>query len=85
MRRWLADQGVVVDVVAEQEIDRPVLGWLEQSATGASAAALVSEAFEAELARGATTGMRPHWGTDGAMWFRQHWELTTARMPLANK
>lgn len=85
VRRWLADHGLEVDVVAEQEIDRPLLGWLEQSATDASATALVSEAFEAELAGGARTGMRPHRGTDGAMWFRQHWELTTARGPLANK
>ena len=55
-----------------------VLPWLEQAVTDASAAALVCEAFETELAGGELTGMRPHRGVDGALWFRQLWEITTA-------
>ena len=78
VRRWLHEHGLVVDGVAEREIDRPVLPWLEQAVTDASAAALVCEAFETELAGGMRTGMRPHRGTDGALWFHQLWEITTA-------
>jgi SAM-dependent methyltransferase len=79
--RWLADQGLVIDVVAEKEIDRPLSAWLEQAATDATSAHLVSEAFEAELAGGVETGMRPHRGADGALSFCQTWELTTAHKP----
>jgi ubiquinone/menaquinone biosynthesis C-methylase UbiE len=78
VRRWLHEHGLVVDGVAEREIDRPVLAWLEQAVTDASAAARVCEAFETELAGGTRTGMRPHRGTDGALWFHQLWEITTA-------
>jgi ubiquinone/menaquinone biosynthesis C-methylase UbiE len=78
VRRWLQEHGLVVDGVAEREIDRPVLPWLEQAVTDASAAALVCEAFDTELAGGEVTGMRPHRGADGALWFRQLWEITTA-------
>ena len=78
VRRWLQDHGLIVDVVAEREIDRPLLPWLEQAVTDASAAALVCEAFETELAGGTLSGMRPHRRPDGALWFRQLWEITTA-------
>jgi hypothetical protein len=71
--------GLVVDGVAEREIDRPVLPWLEQAATDTSAAELVCEAFDTELAGEAGTGMHPHRNADGAVWFRQLWEVTTAR------
>ena len=76
--QWLQEHGLVVDGVAEREIDRPLLPWLEQAVADPSAAALVSEAFESELAGGEVTGMRPHRGDDGALWFRQLWEITTA-------
>jgi hypothetical protein len=78
VRRWLQAHGLLIDGVAEREIDRPVLPWLEQAVTKASAAALVREALETELAGGAGTGMRPHRGTDGALWFRQLWQITAA-------
>ena len=78
VRRWLQDHGLIVDVVAEREIDRPLLPWLEQAVTDPSAAALVCEAFETELAGGTLSGMRPHRRPDGALWFRQLWEITTA-------
>jgi ubiquinone/menaquinone biosynthesis C-methylase UbiE len=79
VRRWLQEQGLVVDDVAEREIDRPVRPWLEQAATDTSAAELVCEAFDTELAGEAGTGMHPHRNADGAVWFRQLWEVTTAR------
>jgi ubiquinone/menaquinone biosynthesis C-methylase UbiE len=79
VRRWLQEHGLAVEGVAEREIDRPVLPWLEQAVTDASAAALVFEAFDAELAGGAGTGMHPHRDAEGAVWFRQLWEVTTAR------
>jgi SAM-dependent methyltransferase len=79
VRRWLQEHGLVLDGVAEREIDRPLLPWLEQAVTDTSAAALVCEAFDIELAGGAETGMRPHRSADGAVWFRQLWEVTTAR------
>jgi hypothetical protein len=44
----------------------------------ASAAALVCEAFETELVGGELTGMCPHRSVDGALWFRQLWEVTAA-------
>ncbi|MGV9797311.1 class I SAM-dependent methyltransferase [Mycobacterium sp. NPDC003449] len=75
---WFRDCGLTVAAVAEREIDRPVEAWLRQSATGAEAAAAVREAFEAELAGGAQTGMRPHRAEDGAVWFHQRWEITSA-------
>ena len=65
--------------VAERVIDGPLQVWLEQAVTSPSAAALVHEAFTGELAGGAGTGMRPHVGADGAVWFHQLWEVTTAR------
>ena len=46
--------------------------------TDPAAAAQVCEAFDTELAGGTGTGMRPHRGTDGALWFHQLWEITTA-------
>ncbi|MDT5107220.1 MAG: hypothetical protein QOI25_4733 [Mycobacterium sp.] len=61
VRRWLQEHGLVLDGVAEREIDRPLLPWLEQ-------AALVCEAFDIELAGGAETGMCPHRSADGAVW-----------------
>ena len=79
VRRWLQEQGLVVDGVAEREINRPVLPWLEQTVTDKTAAALVCEAFDGELAGGAGTGMHPHRSAEGALWFRQLWEITTAR------
>ena len=79
VRRWLQECQLVVEDVAEREIDRPVEAWLEQAVTDPSAAALVREAFASELAGGAGTGMRPHLGADGAPWFHQLWEVTTAR------
>ena len=79
LRRWLQELELVVEGVAEREIDRPVQAWLEQAVTDPSAAALVCEAFADELEGGAETGMRPHLGADGALWFHQLWEVTTAR------
>jgi hypothetical protein len=79
VRRWLKELELVVEGVAEREIDRPVQAWLEQAVTDPSAAALVHEAFTREVAGGAGTGMRPHLGADGALWFHQLWEATTAR------
>ncbi|PBC57972.1 class I SAM-dependent methyltransferase [Rhodococcus sp. ACPA1] len=77
---WLCEQGLIVDRVAEREIDRPVQTWLEQAVTEESAAARIRERFEAELDGGAETGMRPHRGTDGvSLWFHQLWEITVAR------
>jgi len=55
-----------------------VLPWLEQAVIDASAAALVWEAFETELVGGELTGMCPHRSVDGALWFRQLWEVTAA-------
>jgi hypothetical protein len=78
VRRWLHEHGLLIDGVAEKEIDRPVLAWLEQAVTDPAAAAQVCEAFDTELAGGTGTGMRPHRGTDGALWFHQLWEITTA-------
>ena len=78
VRQWLHEHGLVVDGVAEQEIDRPLLPWLEQAVADSSAAGLVREAFETELAGGEVTGMRPHRGTDGALSFRQLWQITAA-------
>jgi len=79
VRRWLQELELEVERVAEREIDRPLQAWLEQALTSPSAAALVHEAFTGELAGGAGTGMRPHLGADGALWFHQLWEVTTAR------
>jgi ubiquinone/menaquinone biosynthesis C-methylase UbiE len=78
VRRWLHEHGLVVDGVAEKEIDRPVLPWLEQAVTDPAAAAQVCEVFDAELAGGTGTGMRPHRAADGALWFRQLWQITAA-------
>ncbi|AII05767.1 class I SAM-dependent methyltransferase [Rhodococcus opacus] len=78
--QWLQECGLVVDRVADREVDRPVRQWLEQAMTEESAAAQVHEAFEAELGGGAETGMRPHRGTDGvSLWFHQLWEISVAR------
>ncbi|MDT5323687.1 MAG: hypothetical protein QOF25_839 [Mycobacterium sp.] len=78
VRRWLQECQLVVEE-AEREIDRPLEAWLEQAVTDPSAASLVREAFASELAGGAETGMRPHLGADGALWFHQLWEVTAAR------
>ena len=77
---WMRDRGLEVTAVAEREIDRPVEQWLAQSVTDADAAAQVRAAFEADLAGGRTTGLRPH-RVDGALWFHQTWEVTVARRP----
>jgi hypothetical protein len=77
--RWLEELQLVIERVAEREIDRPLQAWLEQAVTDPSAAALVREALTREVAGGAGTGMRPHLGADGALWFHQLWEATTAR------
>ena len=53
-----------------------MLPWLEQAVIDASAAALVCEAFETESVGGELTGMCPHRSVDGALWFRQLWEVT---------
>jgi ubiquinone/menaquinone biosynthesis C-methylase UbiE len=79
IRRWMQECQLVVEGVAEREIDRPLQAWLEQAATDPSAAARVGEAFAGELAGGEETGMRPHRNADGALWFHQLWEVTTAR------
>jgi SAM-dependent methyltransferase len=78
VQSWLRECGLTVDAVAEREIDRPLRAWLEQAVTEESAAAAVCDAFETELAGGAQTGMRPHRGADGTLWFHQLWELTAA-------
>ncbi|HEX2175687.1 MAG TPA: methyltransferase domain-containing protein [Nocardioidaceae bacterium] len=80
VRAWLEERGLHVDEVAEREIDRPVEQWLQQSVTDADAAEQVRAAFEADLAGGETTGLRPH-HVDGALWFHQTWEVTVARKP----
>lgn len=74
---WLQACGLEVETVAEREIDRPVEPWLEQSVTDTDAAGQVRAAFEADLAGGDTTGMRPH-RVDGQLWFHQLWEVTVA-------
>ncbi|MCU1696967.1 MAG: hypothetical protein JWR34_3030 [Mycobacterium sp.] len=79
VRRWLQELELEVEGVAEREIDRPLQAWLEQAMTSRPAAALVREAFTVELTGGAETGMRPHLGADGTLWFHQLWEVTTAR------
>ena len=78
MRRWLQAHGLLIDGVAEKEIDRPLLPWLEQAVTDPAAAAQVCEVFDTELAGGTGTGMRPHRAADGALWFRQLWQITAA-------
>ena len=35
VRRWLQEHGLIVDVVAEREIERPLVPWLEQAVTDA--------------------------------------------------
>jgi hypothetical protein len=77
---WARDRGLEVTAVAEREIDRPVEQWLAQSVTDDDAAAQVRAAFDADLAGGQTTGLRPH-RVDGALWFHQTWEVTVARRP----
>ena len=41
MSQWLQEYGLEVGGIAEREIERPVLPWLEQAVIDASAAALV--------------------------------------------
>ncbi len=80
VRRWLEERGLHVDQVAERQIDRPAEQWLQQSVTHADSADQVRAAFEADLAGGETTGLRPHL-VDGELWFHQTWEVTVARKP----
>jgi ubiquinone/menaquinone biosynthesis C-methylase UbiE len=79
VRRWMQECQLVVEGVAEREIDRPLQAWLEQAVTDPSASARIGEAFAGELAGGAETGMRPRHNADGELWFHQLWEVTTAR------
>jgi SAM-dependent methyltransferase len=79
---WLRLRGLEVRDVAEREIDRPVRPWLEQAVAGPEATKQVLAAFDADLAGGESTGMRPH-VVDGERWFRQTWEVTVAAKPAA--
>lgn len=78
--RWLRSRGLEVQTVAEREIDRPVVQWLQQSVTDPDAASAVRAAFEADLAGEQTTGLEPH-RVDGQLWFHQRWEVTVAQRP----
>jgi len=73
----LEEHGLSVRTVAEHELDRPVQPWLDQAVADPEAAAQVVAAFEADLAGGETTGLRPH-RVEGELWFRQTWEVTAA-------
>lgn len=75
---WLEREGLEVTDVAERELDRPVEQWLQQAVTDEAAADQVRAAFEADLAGGETTGLRPHHNND-ELWFHQTWEVTVAR------
>ncbi|HEU4513398.1 MAG TPA: methyltransferase domain-containing protein [Nocardioidaceae bacterium] len=77
---WLEECVLELVEVAEQEIDRPVEQWLQQSVTGEGAAQQVRASLEADLAGGETTGMRPHL-VDGELWFHQTWQVTVALKP----
>jgi len=63
----LAQCALEVTEVVEREIDRPVEQWLRQSVTDEEAAEQVRAAFEADLAGGETTGLRPHHVEGGAV------------------
>jgi SAM-dependent methyltransferase len=80
VRTLLEECALGVTEVAEREIDRPVEPWLQQSLTDEGSAGQVRAAFEAELAGGETTGLRPH-RVDGDLWFLQTWEVTVAHKP----
>ena len=77
---WLRDLGLEVTRRELASVHRPVEQWLRQAVTPEPAAGQVRAAFEAELAGGVPTGLRPS-RSPGELWFTQDWEVTVAVRP----
>jgi SAM-dependent methyltransferase len=77
---WLRDLGLEVTRQELASVHRPVEQWLRQAVTPGPAAAQVRAAFEADLAGGVPTGLRPS-RSQGELWFTQDWEVTVAVRP----
>ena len=76
----LRDLGLELTRQELASVHRPVEQWLRQALTPEPAAARVRAVFEAELAGGVSTGLRPS-RSQGELWFTQDWEVTVAVRP----
>jgi hypothetical protein len=59
---------------SSRQVVRPVRTWLDQARTDDAAARTITQELEAELAGGASTGLRPQL-RDGELHFTQTWAV----------
>jgi ubiquinone/menaquinone biosynthesis C-methylase UbiE len=66
----------------ERDVANEVTPWFERSRTPAAARVEILAAFDAELAGGPRSGMRPFRSPNGALYFLHRWLVAVARKSL---
>jgi len=74
--------GTLVEEVSNRDVSNELFPWLERSRTPEGARRAILAAFDAELAGGAPTGMRPY-SEVGTRRFLHLWQVVTAQKPAA--
>lgn len=77
----LREAGLEIVHFVERERPLPLQRWLDQTKPPEQVASQLRAELEAELAGGATTGMRPHHEA-GELYFTQRWAIAVGERPV---